>query len=172
MAARRRPRKPPKAGAGLCLLLAVSGALGLSLLGLSCRTDAATTEYVVVDRNSGLAINGFDPIAYFTDHAAVLGRGQFEYRYAGAVWRFHNSGNRAAFAADPDVYMPRYGGYDPVAVGRDAPVAGDPRVWLIAGERLYLFHSSDSRSAFASDVTEAIAAADRAWPRVQLTLSP
>jgi hypothetical protein len=156
-----------KALAGLSFVLAAGAAPGLSW-----PTDAATTEYVVVDRNSGLAINGFDPIAYFTDHAAVLGRGEFEYRYAGAVWRFHNLGNRAAFAADPDVYMPRYGGYDAVAVGRQAPVAGDPRVWVITGERLYLFSSAESRAAFISGTAAAIATADRAWPKVQLTLSP
>jgi len=166
MAARRRARKPLKAVAGLGLLLSVGGALAFSW-----PTGAATTEYIVVDRNSGLAISGFDPVAYFTVHEALLGRAQFEYRHAGAVWRFRNSGNQAAFAADPDVYMPRYGGYDAVAVGRDAPVPGDPRLWLIAGERLYLFSSPESQAAFASDADKALAAADRAWPKVQLTLS-
>jgi hypothetical protein len=141
-------------------------------LTLSWPTGAATTEYVVVDRNSGLAINGFDPIAYFTERAALLGSGQFEYRHAGAVWRFRSSGNRAAFVAHPDIYVPRYGGYDAVAIGRHAPVAGDPRVWLVAEERLFLFSSSDSRAAFAADPAKAIAAADRAWPKVQVTLSP
>ena len=43
--------------------------------------------------------------------------------------------------ADPDVYMPRFGGYDPVGVARGVAVPGDPRLWLIADERLYLFYS-------------------------------
>lgn len=169
MAVQRRARKPLNAGAGLGLLLAVVGG---GTFAVSWPTGAATTEYVVVDRNSGLAINGFDPLAYFTEHAALLGSGRFEYRYAGAVWRFRNSGNRAAFAADPEIYMPRYGGYDAVAIAREAPVSGDPRVWLIAGERLYLFSSAESRAAFGSDAAKTVAAADRAWPKVQRTLSP
>jgi len=165
MAAQRRARKPVIAIAGLALLAIAAG-------GFALPTGAATTEYVVVDRNSGLAISGFDPIAYFTNGAAILGKGEFEYRYAGAVWRFHNPGNRGAFIADPDIYMPRFGGYDPVAVGRRAAVPGDPRTWAIVGERLYLFHSPDTKSAFANGAAKAIAAAERQWPKVQRTLSP
>ena len=151
--------------------LAAAAAL-IAVLTPPLPTGAATTEFVVVDRNSGLAISGFDPIAYFTDRTAILGRGDFEYRHAGAVWRFRNSGNRDAFAADPDVYMPRFGGYDPLGIGRGAAVPGDPRVWLIAGERLYLFYSPENKAAFAADTGRAITAADREWPTVQLTLSP
>ena len=47
--------------------------------------------------------------------------------------------------------MPRFGGYDPVGVGRGVPVAGDPRIWMIVGERLYLFQSPESRAVFAVD---------------------
>jgi len=133
---------------------------------------AATTELIVTDRNSGLAISGFDPLAYFIDGAAVPGGGEFEHRFAGAVWRFRNQGNRAAFAADPDVYMPRFGGYDPVAVARGVAAAGDPRLWLVSGERLYLFQLPQARAAFAADPRGIIAAADKRWPRVQSLLSP
>jgi hypothetical protein len=133
---------------------------------------AATTEYIVIDRNSGLAIHGFDPVAYFTDRAPLLGKGEFEHRHAGAVWRFRNPGNLGAFAADPDIYMPRFGGYDPVAVGRGVAAAGDPRIWMIVGQRLYLFHSPENKAAFATDSEVAVAAADEAWPAVQHTLTP
>lgn len=133
---------------------------------------AATTEYIVTDRNSGLAIHGFDPVAYFTNRAPLLGRGEYEHRHAGVVWRFRNPGNLGAFAADPDIYMPRFGGYDPIGVGRGVAVAGDPRIWLIVGDRLYLFQSPESKAAFAADSEHAAAAADDAWPTVQRTLSP
>src|SRR4030088_2855445 len=84
---------------------------------------ALATERVVVDHNSGLAISGFDPVAYFTESQALPGKGEFEQVVAGTVWRFRNAGNRAAFMADPDVYRPRFGGYDPVGVARGVPVA-------------------------------------------------
>ena len=105
--------------------------------------------------NTGLAISGFDPVAYFTDGAPTPGKGEFEYRWAGAVWRFRNEGNRSAFIADPDVYMPRFGGYDPVGVARGVGVPGDPQIWLVTGERLYLFYTPAAREAFAGD-TEAV----------------
>ena len=89
------------------------------LTGVDLRAPrAATTERVVVDQHTGLALYGIDPVAYFTERKPVPGRAEFEYSYAGAVWRFANDGNRAAFAADPDIYMQRYGGYDPVGVSR------------------------------------------------------
>jgi hypothetical protein len=126
----------------------------------------------VIDRFSGLAISGFDAVAYFTDRAPMLGRGEFELRHAGAVWRFRNEGNRHAFASDPDIYSPRFGGYDPVSIARGAAVAGDPRLWIVTEDQLYLFHAPDNRAEFLSDPGRLIAAADKQWPLVQLTLSP
>jgi hypothetical protein len=133
---------------------------------------AATTEQIVVDRNSGLAIIGFDPVAYFIDRAAVPGKEQVEHAFAGAVWRFRNEGNRAAFAADPDVYLPRFGGYDPVGVAGGVAVPGDPRLWLIVDERLYFFYTAEARDLFSADTEAVLAAADSAWAAVRLTLSP
>jgi hypothetical protein len=144
----------------------------LWILAAGLPIGAATTEYIVTDRNSGLAIHGFDPVAYFTNRAPLIGRDEYEHRHAGAVWRFRNPGNLGAFAADPDIYMPRFGGYDPMGVGRGVAAAGDPRIWLIVGDRLYLFHSPESKAAFAADSEQAAAAADDAWPTVQRTLSP
>src|ERR1700738_4244256 len=112
------------------------------------RVDATTTERVVSDRLTGLAMNGIDPVAYFTDAAPLYGRAEQEYRYAGVIWRFRNEGNKAAFVANPEVYMPRYGGYDPIAVGRAVAVPGNPLVWTVVGERLYLFYSEEARARF------------------------
>ena len=67
---------------------------------------AATTETLVVDRHTGLAIGGYDPVAFFTDGKPLPGSADFELQYGGAGWRFCNFGNRAAFAERPDVYMP------------------------------------------------------------------
>ena len=70
---------------------------------------AATTERVVVNRYSGVAIEGFDPVAYFVDARPLVGLPQFEASDAGAVWRFRNEGNRASFVAHPDIYGPQFG---------------------------------------------------------------
>lgn len=144
----------------------------LVTLTLPCSPGAAITERVVVDRHTGLAIGGFDPVAYFVDADAARGKGDFEHAFAGTVWRFRNEGNRAAFAADPEVYMPQFGGYDPVAVARGVGVASDPRLWLIVEGRLFLFYTPEARAAFGDNPKGVIEAAERNWPAVQLTLAP
>ena len=151
-------------------------ALGLTL-GLATCFDrdpagAATTERLVVDRHTGLALYGFDPVAYFTDSEPLAGRPEFELPFAGAVWRFRNEGNRAAFVDRPDVYMPRFGGYDALAVAREAAVPGNPRYWAIVQQRLYLFQSPAARDAFAADPAPALAAAQAKWPELVKTLVP
>ena len=133
--------------------------------------DAATTERVVVNRFTGLAIDGFDPVAYFIDGQPVLGLPDFEAWQAGAVWRFHNEGNRASFLAHPDVYGPRFGGYDAVDVARGVSVAGTPRLWVIVGERLYLFEREANRDAFAADPEHFVPQADARWPELEQTLA-
>jgi hypothetical protein len=149
--------------------------LALAAFGLvstaGCPIFAATTERIVSDPASGLAIGGFDPVAYFTDAAPRLGSSDFELSFAGVVWRFRNEGNRAAFIANPEVYMPRFGGYDPVAVARGASAPGHAELWTIAEDRLYLFHTAVARDAFAGDPGPAIGAAERVWPTVLRTLS-
>jgi hypothetical protein len=169
MTASRQRRKLRFCRPGIGLVLAAVVAAGLCLAG---PIRAATTERVVVDRNSGLAISGFDPVAYFTDARALPGKGEFEQVVAGAAWRFRSAGNRAAFMADPDVYMPRFGGYDPVGVARGVAVAGNPLLWLIGGERLYLFFSDETRKEFAGDSARTITTAAREWRSIQSKLVP
>ena len=167
MTAPRRRRKLSRLdlGAGLAAGI-LSAFVGSQAIG------AATTELTVIDHNTGLAVHGFDPVAYFADRTATPGTNEFECILAGTIWRFRNQGNRAAFLANPEVYMPRFGGYDPVAVARGVAVAGNPRIWLIAGDRLYLFHTTASQEEFAADPERISATADRRWVSVQSQLTP
>jgi len=170
MTARRRFRK---CIAAPCVGAALAFGFGFLLVS-AARVDlagAATTERVVTDRNTGLAIYGVDPVAYFTDRKPVVGRAEFEFRFAGAVWRFHNEGNRAAFAADPKVYSPRFGGYDPVGIARGVSTPGYPQLWAIVSDRLYLFYTADARAAFMADPGAAIAAAEARWAEVMRQLA-
>lgn len=132
---------------------------------------AGLTERVVMNRHSGLAIDGFDPVAYFTDAQAAKGEPDIEASKAGAVWRFRNDANRAVFLAHPDIYGPRFGGYDPVDVAQGKAVAGRAQLWLVSGERLYLFSREDNRAAFAADPDEVLKHANDRWPALVETLS-
>lgn len=147
------------------------GALAVCAAGQGFTARAATTERIVVNRYSGLAIEGFDPVAYFVEGQPVRGLEQFEATQAGAVWRFHNEGNRASFVSHPEIYGPQFGGYDPIEVARGVAFAGNPRFWLVAGERLYLFGLEANRDAFAADPERRRREADARWPTLEKGLA-
>ncbi len=165
MTAARQQRKSPLAY-GLALGLAVFGGIFASPAIL-----AAPRDRLVVDANTGLAISGFDPVAYFTEAKPKSGRPDMELRIDATVWRFRNEGNRAAFAEHPEVYAPRFGGYDPVAVARGSSVPGHPLFWTVTGERLYFFYSAEARAAFLAEPGRIIEAAERKWPEVARTIA-
>ena len=151
-------RRRGKAAAAL-LALVLGGVL------LSAARGAA----LVVNSQTGLAISGFDPVAYFTDAKPEMGRPDLELRADSAVWRFRNEGNRAVFAAHADIYRPAFGGYDAVGIARNRSVPGHPQVWAVAGGRLYLFYSAENRAEFLADPGGVLARAERVWPVVQRT---
>lgn len=132
---------------------------------------AATTERIVTNRYSGLAIQGFDPLSYFVDGRPEMGSPDFEAAQGGVVWRFCNEGNRASFVAHPEVYGPQFGGYDPVDLARGVTVAGNPLFWLIAGDRLYLFAREESRDAFAANPAPYVKEATLRWPALEEQLA-
>jgi len=127
---------------------------------------AAAEPPIVIDSDSGLAISGTDPVAYFSDRKPVFGRSDLELSRFGTIWRFRNPGNRAAFIENPEIYMPQFGGYDPVAIERGRAVPGHPLIWSVTNDRLYLFYSEADRAAFLADSERIIAAAQRKWPEV------
>jgi hypothetical protein len=154
----RRRRKRALTAAGWVLAAGLALAAGVL---------PASAQRIMQDWHTGLALYGIDPVAYHTDAKALIGRDNLEYSYGGAIWRFRNSGNRAAFTDNPEVYAPRFGGHDPMAVARGVNVPGHPDFWLIAAGGLYLFANADSRGAFAADPQKAIAAATARWPEVE-----
>jgi hypothetical protein len=131
---------------------------------------AATAERVVADRHTGLAIYGIDPVAFYTKRNPTEGREEFELRYAGAIWRFENEGNRAAFIKDPVIYMPRYGGYDPIGIARGVATPGYPALWSVVENRLYFFYTAEAQKIFLADPQATVAAADARWPAVMKDL--
>jgi hypothetical protein len=167
MTAQRQERN--RSRPGIAFIARALGVLWLGVAGLTAQ--AATTERVVVDRFSGLAIDGFDPVAYFADARPVVGAADFEASQAGAVWRFRNASNRASFVAHPDIYGPQFGGYDPIDLARGVTYAGSPRFWLVSGERLYLFGRQASRDAFAADPARVLKEASQRWPELEQKLA-
>lgn len=163
MTAQRRDSIGPKAVAALVL--------GVSALIAPFSPAASMTERIVVDRYTGLAIGGIDPVSYFTDALAVRGSPEFEASSNGAIWRFARESNRAFFLANPDVYEPRFGGYDPVGIAGGKTIAGVAQIWMIHDDRLYLFGREENRDAFAADPALYVRDADRIWTKLSETLA-
>jgi hypothetical protein len=160
-------RHPGKSRPAFWVLLGLVACVCISMPRVSL---AAADERTVVNAHTGLAISGFDPVAYFTEGAPKVGRPDLELSQGGAVWRFRNDGNRSAFAGHPEVYSPRFGGFDPVAIARGTSVPGHPMIWAMIGERLYLFYDEPARAAFIADPGRIIEAATRKWPEVARTI--
>jgi hypothetical protein len=170
MTAAARSRKVVRrfARARRAVLTTVLIALLTAALGSIPRT--ATAERIVADRHTGLAIYGVDPVAFYTKKKPTEGSREFELRYSGAIWRFENEGNRAAFIKDPAIYMPRYGGYDPIGIARGVGTAGYPALWSVVENGLYFFYTAEAQKTFLADPHAAIAAADARWPVVMKDL--
>ncbi|MGY3038252.1 YHS domain-containing protein [Bradyrhizobium sp. USDA 4354] len=129
--------------------------------------EAATTERIVVNRFTGVAIEGFDPVAYFVAGTAVQGTAEFEANLWGVVWRFRNEGNRASFLAHPEIYGPQFGGYDPADIARGVTIAGNPHFFAIVAQRLYLFSREANRDAFVADPGRFLYEVGKRWPALQ-----
>lgn len=115
---------------------------------------------------TGVAVGGYDPVAYFTDHKPVPGKGDITYSWKGATWRFASAQNRDAFMASPEKYAPQYGGYCAYAVAQGATAKGDPKSWSIVGGKLYLNLSPGVQTLWKKNIPGYIKAADKNWPGV------
>jgi len=116
---------------------------------------------------SGLALQGYDPVAYFSEKKPVPGKPEFTARHESATYRFASAANRDAFAAAPAKYAPQYGGYCAYGIAQGALVDVDPNAWRIVDGRLYLNYSRSVRSQWSSDVPGYVRKADANWPSVR-----
>lgn len=161
-------RKTYRTGSGPACLVPVL----VMLIGIFAQPSAASTsERIWTGDASGLAIGGYDPIAYFVDGKPRMGLPSFEWTWHGVTWQFRNTGNLIAFKRHPGVYAPRFGGYGVMAAAEGLSARGHPHIWSIHKGRLYLFYSQAARSAWRKDPDTWTQAAETKWPAILKTLS-
>lgn len=114
----------------------------------------------------GTAIDGTDPVAYFTEGRPVEGSSDYTHDWNGASWRFASAENRDKFAAEPERYAPQYGGYCAWAVSQGYTASTDPDAWKIVDGKLYLNYNKSVQAKWETDVPGHIASADGNWPAV------
>ena len=128
-------------------------------------TEAAAKE-PVYQSFFGTAIDGTDPVAYFTQGRPVEGSSEFTHEWMGAEWRFSSAENRDTFAADPEKYAPQYGGYCAWAVSQGYTASTDPEAWKIVDGKLYLNYNKSVQRTWEQDIPGNIQSADGNWPKV------
>lgn len=123
-----------------------------------------------INTTDGIAIEGYDAVAYHTLAEPTAGSPQFSAEWDGATWHFSSAENRELFAEDPERYAPHYGGYCAQAAAQNQVAEGDPEIWTIEEGRLFVNYNSRYQRRFRSDLTENIAKADRNWPGLRAGL--
>jgi hypothetical protein len=122
---------------------------------------------IINTTTAGVAVDGFDMVAYFELGYPVKGHTDHSATYKGARWLFATSGHRSAFVADPVRYTPKYNGFCAVAVSEGAAAEVDfVSGWVIVNGELFLNWSADIRRIFLKEISERLPAADRNWPDV------
>ncbi|MEM1107000.1 MAG: YHS domain-containing (seleno)protein [Pseudomonadota bacterium] len=115
---------------------------------------------------NNVAVEGHDPVAYFTEGRPVKGERAFSTEYQGATFRFASQANLDTFLADPETYAPQYGGYCAWAISQGYTAKGAADHWSIVDGKLYLNFNASVQETWESDIPGFIDAADANWPSV------
>lgn len=124
---------------------------------------ASAAPALNVDRR-GVAIKGYDPVAYFVENKPVKGNPAFSARVDGATYYFATAANRDRFVADPGRYRPQYGGYCAYGVAQGGTFDVDPTAFAVVDGKLYLNLDHDVQALWRKDVPGFIKQADNEWP--------
>jgi len=139
--------------------------LAAMFLAMLCLSATASAEDAV-NQSDGLAIHGYDPVAYFTEGRALEGAAEFETQWQDATWRFASQANLDLFVADPEAYAPQYGGYCAYAMAKGYLADIDPEAWTVYQDKLYLNYSKSVREQWNADRDRFIQQADANWPGI------
>ena len=145
------------------MISTVGAALVLAtLIAPTARAESATDVNVI----GGIALHGFDPVAYFTQNKAVLGSPHFRAMHHGVAYEFASKEDQAAFQANPEKYVPQYGGFCAFATSRGIKADADPHEFAFSNGKLYVNNNEQALKLFQEDVAGNIEKADHNWPDV------
>jgi YHS domain-containing protein len=146
---------------------AIGGLIVMMAMALVVLTGALTAaEPPRYLSRGGLALGGYDAVAYFTDGKAVRGDVKFEITWDGARWRFASAENRDRFTREPQRYAPQFGGYCAYAISQGHTASGDPEAWSIVEGKLYVNYSPSVKRTWDMDQAGYIKKANANWPSI------
>lgn len=148
-------------GMNSCKRFLFSSLLAISISGLA--VYAGSPVDAINKNRQGVAIQGYDPVAYFMNNAAK-GQPQYTAEYGGAKYFFSSQANRELFTKNPESYLPQFGGYCSWAVGHGYTADVDPEAWKIVDGKLYLNYNKSVQKKWEQDQSKWIIEAARNWP--------
>ena len=116
--------------------------------------------------SQNVAINGADPVAYFTENTAVIGSASLSYDWQGATWHFSSESNRQLFIDNPLDYAPQFGGYCAFAAAGGGLASTVPEAFDVIDGKLYLNASLGIRDSWRSNIPGNIASGEANWPDI------
>lgn len=127
-------------------------------------TGIVIGQGVKINNKDGVAIKGYDPVAYFTLQKAVKGSDTLTFDWSGSTWKFSSRAHLDSFRLNPEKYAPQYGGYCAYGCSENHLAPTDPEAWTIIDEKLYLNYSLKTRVVWLKDTPNRIKNADQFWP--------
>ena len=120
-----------------------------------------------VNAVDGVALRGFDPVAYFEQHKPVKGTPAATATYNGVTYEFASKEHAAAFEKDPAKYVPTFNGFCATAVAEGVKADADPHEFVVYSGKLNVFYSEAARTHFVKDEPGVSAKATSNWPTVE-----
>lgn len=139
-------------------------AFGLAIPVVGTILRPALAREPEVFSTAGVAISGYDAVAYFTEGRPVEGKPSFSLKWRGVTWQFASAQTMDAFEMNPGAYAPQYGGYCAYAMSKGAVATTVPEAFTINKGRLYLNFSTAVRTIWGEDIPGNVALADSHWP--------
>lgn len=134
-------------------------------LGILAAALSASDKVAPINADkSGVALGGYDAVAYFTQQQPIKGSASLSHSWMGATWRFTSAENRDRFAAEPANYAPQFGGYCAWAVSNNYTAPVDPLAWKIVDGKLYLNYNRDVQRKWQQNLPDRIRAGEKNWP--------
>lgn len=120
-----------------------------------------------VYNKGGVAVNGFDIVAYHVEMKTVKGDANYSHNWNNVIWYFSSKSNRNAFKNSPERYAPQYGGFCAYAASKGSLAPTDPHAWTIHKGKLYLNYSISVRKTWKNNIDQHIERADKNWTQLK-----
>ncbi len=146
---------------GLIVIVAV---LAVGATYYYANTAEAKGPVNTLGSNEGVAIRGYDPVAYFTEGAPRKGKSEHSVEREGVTWLFASAENKTLFDANPEKYTPVYGGYCAYGVAQGYLVKIEPDAWAVRDGKLYLNYDKSVQKTWSEKPDAFIEEANHKWP--------